>query len=218
MILLWLVSILIVSAIIIIVIVRLTSENSSDQNVLNKQIFSHQLKTGDILYVGYKNSLGKFMKVWSGSKWSHTAMVYRTPTDDLYVMETANYPDRKGVLFLPIAEWYRYNSKSDIAVSSLKTPEDFNRDSLLFKFSEVKDKKLDTFGISWLRLIANRPYESIANRQNITCYELIVHLLQESSIAEKSLSPSSYFPIDIIRGKLKLKDGFSYRPIEKFRM
>ena len=169
----------------------------------------NSLNTGDLLFVRYNNSLGYFMRFWSGSPWTHMAMVYRKGSD-LYVMETANYRNQKGVLFLPFGKWQKLNSKCDISVMKLTTPENFNKDIVLKSFEKLTDRKLDTFGVSWLRLLQTEKYRKLKDKQNITCYELIIHLLQESGVSKKELSASSYFPSDVIQGKLSLEKDFEY--------
>ena len=184
------------------------------------------LKTGDILFVEYNNSLGNLMRVWSGSKWTHIAMIFKDKNGDKYVMETANYPrplykdlyiKHKGVLFLTLNNWIKYNQRRNIAVLKLNTPEDFDRSVFLNEFEKVHDKKLDTFNIKWFRLLYKKSYTSkdAILKENITCYELIVYLLQESGVSKKNYTPDSYFPTDLIKNKLILNKGFFFDKLKK---
>jgi hypothetical protein len=103
-----------------------------------------------------------------------------------------------------------------MAVMRLETPENYDRDTLLNEFSKVSHKNLDTLSITWTRLLFKRKYKQYGNvRQNLTCYELIVHLLQQSNIVEKEYMPLSYFPKDIIREKLPMRQGFRYGKLQK---
>lgn len=200
-----------------------TASNELDsKNIINIK----DLNTGDIIFVEYNNSLGNLMRVWSGSKWTHISMVYRDDKGDMYIMETANYPrpiykneyiKHKGVLFMSINNWLKYNHKRNMAVLKLNTPDVFNRNVLLDNFEKIHDKKLDTFSIKWTRLLFKNTYmkNDITLQENITCYELIIFLLQESEIAVKNLTPSSYFPIDIIKGNLILNKNFSFDKLKK---
>ena len=115
-------------------------------------------------------------------------------------------------------DWLKLNKKCAISVMQLQTPENFNRDILLENFKKLTDKKLDTFSINWFRLLSEQKYSSIKNQENITCYELIVHLLQESNIVKKKLSPSSYFPRDIIERKLPLIKNFHYSKLYNLKI
>jgi hypothetical protein len=202
---------ILITAFLVIWIVIVNNNNSSSDKVIKYQ----QFETGDLLFVKYNNSLGKFMKIWSGSPWTHVAMIYVDPNHKIYVMETANYNKYKGVLFLPYNQWLKLNKNCEIGIMQLKSQTEFDRDIILKNFEQLTNKKLDTFGISWLRLLTKKPYKTISDRENITCYELVVHLLQESNIAEKKHSPSSYFPKNIIEGDLKLKPNFYFTQLCK---
>ncbi len=199
----------------VLVIVRV---NVASNETVEKSISSSNLSTGDLLFVNYKNTLGTFMKAWSLSKWTHVAIVYKGPDEELYVMETANYPDIKGVLFLPIAEWYRYNKYCDIGVKKLHKPNHFDDTKVLHSFEKLVDKKLDTFGTSWLRLLKTKEYTSLDDKKNITCYELVIHLLQEINVVKKEKSPSSYFPKNIVDNSLPLHKHFSFSELYNFKM
>ena len=145
-------------------------------------------------------------------------MVYKSPDNELYVMETANYPDIKGVLFLPIAEWYRYNKNCEIAVKKLHKPKHFDDTKVINSFEKLVDKKLDTFGTSWLRLLTKKKYATLEDKQNITCYELVIHILQEIDVVKKEQSPSSYFPKNIVDNSLPLHKHFSFSEMFKLKM
>lgn len=201
---------------VVLIIVRVSTASNEDE--ITKSMSSTELQTGDLLFVSYKNTLGTFMKAWSASKWTHIAMVYKGEDNELYVMETANYPDVKGVLFLPIGEWYKYNRNCDIAVKKLYRPTYFDGNKALTHFEKLVDKKLDTFGTSWFRLLTKKKYEGLSDKQNITCYELVIHLLQEMSIVKKEYSPSSYFPVDIIRNRVPLHKHFNFSELYNFKI
>jgi hypothetical protein len=209
----WIILIILIIITIIVVAIRI---NTSEGPKTYLRVKSTDLQTGDLLFVSYRNSLGYFMKVWSNSKWTHTAMIYKAPDDNIYVMETANYPDKKGVQFLSIDEWYRYNKGCDIGVMRLRKPKNFDSNNILESFEQLSDKKLDTIGVSWLRLLTKKKYTGLPLKENITCYEMTVHLLQSTNIVECNYTPASYFPIDIIEHKLPMKEGFRYDRLSKF--
>ena len=214
MILYWIILMLLI-IVIVLAIVRISV---SSKETVEKTMSISNLGTGDLLFVSYKNSLGAFMKAWSMSKWTHIAMVYKAPDNELYVMETANYPDIKGVLFLPIAEWYRYNKNCEIAVKKLHKPKYFDDTKIINSFEKLVDKKLDTFGTSWLRLLTKKKYATLEDKQNITCYELVIHILQEIDVVKKEQSPSSYFPKNIVDNSLPLHKHFSFSEMFKLKM
>lgn len=201
----YLIIILILGAIIAWIIIAGRNDPTQDKTLNHKQ-----LNTGDLLFVKYTNSLGHFMKFWSGSPWTHVAMVYVDSNRKVYVMETANYRHHKGVLFLPYEKWLKLNKNCVIGVKQLIAPVEFDRNILLTEFEKLTMKKLDTFNISWVRLLTKKPYKSLDEQQNITCYELVVNLLQESGIAKKEFSPSSFFPKNLIDNDLELNSGFYF--------
>lgn len=167
------------------------------------------LETGDLIMVKYDNALGYLMRAWSGSGWTHVGMIYKDKNDDIFVMETANYYNEKGVLLIPLQKWKRYNRNCQIGVMKLNHPENFESENLYKKFLELRHKKLDTFSTEWIRLLKRKPYTGKL-QNNITCYELIIHLLQECEVIDKIESPDSYFPVDFIEKSIPYREGFSY--------
>jgi hypothetical protein len=58
----------------------------------SKEIYTNSLhdisnlKSGDLVFVSYKNMLGKVSKLWNGSKWTHVGIIYKEPiTEKLFV-------------------------------------------------------------------------------------------------------------------------------------
>jgi hypothetical protein len=208
---LYLIYYVVVFIFLFILLLRIVSPDDSNCK-LDKQITESELNTGDLIFSSYKNSLGYFMRLWSNSKWTHVGMVYKDSDSNCYIMETAGYGNKyDGVILLPLNEWLRYNKNCEICVTKLESSNKTNlTHDLLQEFIKIKDKKLDTFGLNWIRLINRKKYKSLNNQNNITCYELVVHLLQEVNVAKKDYSPSSYFPTDLMKNKLKLNPGFKY--------
>lgn len=213
----WILYYLIIIGLAVFIIISIW--NASDKQEAKSLYKQENLQTGDLVFVRYDNSLGYFMRLWSGSPWTHMGMVFRDVTNQVYIMETANYhatsklQERKGLLVLPISEWLQRNRNCQISVKPLKTPKDFDRRNLYRSFVRIDGKKLDTFGINWFRLLGKRSYHSLKSQENVMCYELIVYLLQENEVIEKEYSASSYFPGNIIDNELKLRPGFKFEDI-----
>lgn len=199
---------IIVFILILFIVIRIF--NFNETNNIKSLNSLDSLNTGDLVFVKYDNSLGYLMRLWSGSKWTHMGMIYRNEIGDLFVMETANYSKDKGVLLIPLYRWQRFNKNCEISIMKLNAPEDFDRNVLYENFQKLRGKKLDTFNTKWIRLITKHKYKNLSEQQNITCYELIVHILQESNIVKKIYSPSSYFPKDFIDKNIPYETGFSY--------
>lgn len=200
---------------IIFIVFRLSKE---DIEPIPKTIpvFTSELNSGDLVFVSYRNSLGKFMKVWSGSKWTHVGIAYRDSEGNLYMMETSNYDaPYRGVILIPFSEWYKYNRNQEISVKKVNG---IDSTELLESFSRLHSKKLDTFGLSWFRLISKKPFENLQDKENITCFELAAYLLQECNVIKKDLSPSSYFPIDLIKENFTINKGYSFDSLKRFRI
>ena len=202
---------------IIILILRII--NTNDSKYETNSIEERELNTGDLIFVSYKNSLGYFMRLWSNSKWTHVGIVYKDSDSNCYIMETARYGDKyNGVLLLPLNEWKKYNKNCEICTMKLTSSKNNLKTLLLNEFIKIKNKNLDTFGLNWIRLLNKRKYNNLDNQSNITCYELVVHLLQETGVAKKDYSPSSYFPSDLLKHKLIFNNEFKYSNPQKFKL
>jgi len=122
------------------------------------------LKSGDLVFVSYKNLLGKSIRVLSASEYSHIGMIYRESSgspeqsskesDKLYVLEIADYRDTSvspksqeqsfkeksqeqssnGVLKLPYEQWLKLNKHHDIYIRKLNN-EDYESKGIKNKIS-----------------------------------------------------------------------------------
>lgn len=184
-----------------------------------------EMQTGDLVYVSYNNLLGYFMRGITGSVWTHVGMIMRDE-EDLYVLETAEYnsidPKKsknfksKGILVVPWDTWKSLNKNHNIAYMQFSTPEDWNRSNLVKQFLEIQKKKLDDFSVGpsvWWKVLKRQKFSSknINEKRNITCFELIVRLYQESGAAKKIYTPGSYNTGRLIEKKLELNEGFKFK-------
>ena len=184
--------------------------NKSIENPIDTQDFL-DLKTGDLVFVSYRNLLGNSIRVLSASEWSHVGMIYKdeisSSSDSLYILEVADYSDfdssQTGVIKVPYNVWLNYNKHHKIGFrrlnedvyNSIKT----NVFSEFMKLKIYKQQKLtDVF--AWKRLMFFEEYneEELLLQEKITCMEFIVMLLQNLEIMEKSYKPSSYYPCDLL--------------------
>ena len=189
----------------------------------------HIFKTGDLIFSSYNTHLGRFMKTWSGSVWSHVGTILCTNPlgssniEDVYVMETADYrhPDPEkninGIVCLPLHKWLKINKKCIIGYMGLKVPENYDRRIIAQEFLNIKNMDLDKKSISFrkfVKLAFTHNYDpeefKTTGLENPTCYELVVLIYQNAEICEKIHSPGSYFASYILQGKLKLKPGFEF--------
>jgi hypothetical protein len=192
-----------------------------------------KLQTGDLVFVSYHNSLGYFMRGWANSVWTHVGMIMRDG-DELYVMETADYSsleprydvenkkeislkqfNKKGIFVIPFEIWKSFNKHHPISYIPLETPQFWDRRKLILEFWKIQQSKLDEFGVGvdvWSKVLWKKKFENqdSKEKQNITCFELIVKLLQNTNVAKKIYTPGSYYTGELAGRKLELEDGFKF--------
>ena len=230
----WIYLIIVVALVILDRLFKPSDETKSAMNLFgtegSKEI--ENFDTGDLIFSSYPNLLGKFMNLWTGSRWSHVGMILRDKSQkskgmsSLYVIETANYTHisskYKGIIVIPLEKWININKNCGLGYMRLNSPENFNRQILGAELKKIQDLKLDKKSMSlykFIKLGFNQDYDSreykTSNSENPTCYELIVLLYQNSKIAKKRNSPGSYTSNNLLEGKLPLNSDFSFdEPVE----
>jgi hypothetical protein len=196
-----------------------------------------KLQTGDLMFVSYKNTLGYFMRGWANSVWTHVGMIMRDG-NELYVMETADYSslepsrdvvnpekdislkqfNKKGIFVIPFEVWKSFNKHHPISCVPLETTQElhfWDRRKLILEFWKIKQQKLDEFGVGvdvWSKVLWKKKFENqtLNEKQNITCFELIVKLLQNANVAKKIHTPGSYYTGELAARKLELEEGFTF--------
>ncbi len=196
--------------------------NKSVTKTLTTEEFLN-LKTGDLVFVSYKNLLGNSVRILSSSEWSHIGMIFKEENGELYVLEVADYSSvvkpsyngavktsyngaveslYSGVIKIPYTFWLKLNKNHKIAFRSLddEVYASIKNDvfSEFMKLKIYKQQKLTDIS-SWKRLMFFEAYdeEEILLQDKITCIEFIVLLLQNLGIMEKTYKPSSYYPCDL---------------------
>jgi hypothetical protein len=165
----------------------------------SKEILSLQsnnpkdLKSGDLVFVSYKNLLGKVSKLWNGSKWTHVGMIYKEPiTEKIYVLEMAEYNNpnfEKGSLKISYDIWLKLNQDYEIDYKPISKLVDSRRVLSLFeKYKHKKLHRLDYNPKNYKRILF--PEKELPDR--ITCVEFIALLLQELDVLPKQKHISFY--------------------------
>jgi hypothetical protein len=226
----WIYLIIVIALVILDRLFKPNDETKSAMYLSSEEI--ENLDTGDLIFSSYPNLLGKFMNLWTGSRWSHVGIILRDKSkpskgmSSLYVMETANYSHvsskYKGLIVIPLEKWININKNCGLGYMRLNTPENFNRQKIAVEFKKLQDLKLDTKSMSFYKFIKlgfNQDYDSQEFKktglENPTCYEVVVYAYQNSKIAKKRNSPGSYTANDILNGKLPLNSDFSFEePVE----
>jgi hypothetical protein len=175
------------------------------------------LKSGDLVFVSYKNLLGKSIRVLSASEYSHIGMIYRESLDSLYILEIADYrdpsdssskskdsPESKGLLKIPYTQWLSLNKHHDIYIRKLNN-KDYETKEIqskilneFIKLQKYKQQKLtDILELKRMMFFESYDEKKIEKLEKITCIELVVMLLQNLELMEKDAMPSSYYPCDL---------------------
>jgi hypothetical protein len=204
-------------------------KNSNAKSITFSEL-EPKLQTGDLVFVSYKNTLGYFMRGWANSVWTHVGMIMRDG-NELYVMETADYTslkdikdislkqfNKKGIFVIPFEIWKSFNKHHSISCVPLETPmipEIWDRRKLILEFWKIQQSKLDEFGVGvsvWNKVLWKKKFDENENKekQNITCFELIVKILQNANVAKKIYTPGSYYTGELANRKLELEDGFKF--------
>jgi len=210
---------ILVTILLVFILYRIYFPENGIKSIKNLDSTEHY-QTGDLIFTSYHNLLGKFMRGWSGSLWSHVGIILRNKKD-LYVLETADYSDKdpklKGLIAVPLEQWLSINKKCRIAYMKLNRPKDFDENIIAKEFLKLQNLQLDSKSLSLKKFVKLGFKHSFSEEEfktkdleNPTCYELIVLILQNSKIVEKVYSPGSYFASDIMEGKLKTKPGFYF--------
>lgn len=156
------------------------------------------LKSGDLVFVSYKNLLGKVSKVWNGSKWTHVGMIYKEPiTEKLYVLEMAEYNNpniEKGAIKVSYDVWVKLNKDSEITYKPISKIVDSRKVLSLFqKYKHKQLHRLDYNPKNYRRILF--PEKELPNK--ITCVEFIALLLQELDVLSKQKHSSFYSIVDL---------------------
>ena len=174
-------------------------------------------KTGDIILVSYEQSCG-LIKIFSNSKWTHTALLYRDKNDNLFILECGSYKSKKycGVNLVPFKIWLRLNKKSPMTWIRIKKP--ISNDKVHYVYQKYKKSKFNGKVIKLISALKNKEYEDTdASDYNLTreffCSQFIMTVLQETKVVEKVYKPCSYSPNDFYIQKHEHIDKVFKKPI-----
>jgi len=123
--------------------------------------------------------------------------------------------NKKGIFVIPFEIWKSFNKHHPISCVPLETPKIWDRRKLILEFWEIQQSKLDEFGVGvsvWSKVLWKKKFENQTSneKQNITCFELIVKLLQNTNVAKKIYTPGSYYTGELADRKLELENGFTF--------
>jgi hypothetical protein len=186
---------------VLLILILLQWNSSSEKNLKNIHSIDNDisnLKSGDLVFVSYKNILGKAAKLWSGSKWTHLGMIYKEPiSEKIYVLEMAEYNNpnlEKGALKVSYDIWLELNKDNEIMYKPI--PKVVDSRKVFSSFLKFKEKKLHRFGWNPSKY-KHLLFPKRELPEKITCVEFIVLLLQELDVLPKEKHPSFYSAWDV---------------------
>jgi hypothetical protein len=126
--------------------------------------------------------------------------------------------NKKGIFVIPFEVWKSFNKHHPISCIPLETTQElrfWDRRKLILEFWKIQQSKLDEFGVGvgvWSKVLWKKKFETQTSneKQNITCFELIVKILQNANVAKKIYTPGSYYTGTLAGRKLELEDGFKF--------
>ena len=126
--------------------------------------------------------------------------------------------NKKGIFVIPFEIWKSFNKHHPISCVPLETPkfpDIWDRRKLILEFWKIQQSKLDEFGVGvsvWSKVLWKKKFDENKSKekQNITCFELIVKILQNANVAKKIYTPGSYYTGELADRKLELEDGFKF--------
>lgn len=196
---------LILCLILVLLILLIFRLVSNEKSIKLKNVES--LKSGDLVLVKYDNLLGKAVKLWSGSNWTHIGIIYIDPdTNQSYVLETANYNDKslpKGVIQVPLKVWQNLNSHYTVKyISNSKSVDSYQLKDIFDTYIGYKLYKVNSI-FKWKRLFFPGPIKT----KELTCTEFVASVFQQLNLLPKDIHISEYSAYDLmtICGKSEIK-------------
>lgn len=193
------------------IIFRLDYPADDDFKKIKYNEIKKQLDTGDILAISYPSRRGKYVKVFTGSIWTHIGMVLRR-NNIIYIIEMAHYSnDETGLILKPLKEWLDWNEGFNIAYRKYNGEKEFPQDKIEDILELSQEYTADLSVISWMKTIISRNYsDPEEDKDYYYCSEFLVHLLQSCEVLKKIILPCSFKPWELLYGNLSLHKGYSY--------
>jgi hypothetical protein len=157
-----------------------------------------ELENGDLVFVSYNNGLGKIVKVWSGSKWTHVGMIFKNPDNgNLSVLEVAEYNNpnfEKGVIEVPLRAWLKMNEDFEIGYMKINTK--ISSYELYDLFEKYQGKKLYKLsmnpnkikGFIFPSLRFNHKNLNLEDLNHLSCVDFVVLMLKDLKLIKSSFN------------------------------
>lgn len=185
----------------------------------------------DLLFLSGNTSGEKTCRWFTGSCFSHVAMLFRTlDVNDstktvAYVWESdlgCRAKDGPRVIRLKDKlkryKGYRIGGYRKLIANSVAIKP--NESQLLDIITRYVDKDFDEYIMSWFvsgnNAISQAIYNTIKNEDTVFCSELVASTLRDIKILPSDRKPSWYSPASFLYNMLRYNDGYSYGPLKIF--
>jgi hypothetical protein len=177
--------------IVILIFIRITLYNETKNiNSFDSKILD--LDNGDLIFASYNNVLGKIVKVWSGSKWTHIGMIFKNPDNgNLSVLEVAEYNNpnfEKGVIEVPLNAWLKMNKDFEIGYRKMNIKT--TSCELYDLFEKYQGNKLYKLSVNPNRIkefiFPSHRTRDIKDLANLSCVDFTVLMLKDLKLIKRS--------------------------------
>lgn len=186
--------------ILIVFRIGVYNESKSIDSFNPTSIDFFDLDNGDLIFASYNNTLGKIVKIWSGSKWTHVGMIFKNPDNgNLSVLEVAEYNNpnfEKGVIEVPLRVWLKMNEdfeigyrKMNIKTTSYELYDLFEKyqGNKLYKLS-MNPNKIKGFIFPTLR---SNNLNNLNGLADLSCVDFVVLMLKDLKLIKSSFTDMS---------------------------
>jgi len=158
-------------------------------------------ETGDIVAFGQAGMRGRLVKIFSGTVWVHTGLVWRK-RGEAYVVELARYDKKTGLQVIPFREWVQLHHFRPLGW--LRTYANIREEDFLSVLLKCVDVSINEFlpGI-WVKTFFKT--ERKCKHRTLSCNEFTIRLLQNLGVIEDRYCACCYTAKEIFFGQLPFK-------------
>lgn len=201
---------LVVSSFILFLFIYLRVKRGTDCDFKKRKQsrLKKECRTGDILVVAYGSKRAKLVKVFTGSMWTHSAIIIRSE-NDVYTLEVARYSaTQTGIVIKPLDQWLEKHNYCILGWRQYKG-RDISLERLKSFVVDHEHVKVDLNVVSWLKSMWKSSYRH-ETKNTYYCSEFISHLLQDLKIMKTKYQPSGYKPWELLYGNMSLERPTDY--------
>lgn len=177
--------------------------NDIPKQSMSEKNLKENAKTGDIIGVSFSRSLlGKTIKFWTASVWSHVGMLFRDERNNqLYVVEMYDYTkDGKSpnTHMTPIKQWLKNHSNRKKTWTRRINRENIKNSVFFQEWKKIeKYYRLNDNLLLYLTLNPQINYDS-RQTTKLFCSEMVALLLRDMNIISTKKPPIRFSPKDLV--------------------